>query len=374
MVSVSLATTTYPTTRSWDRTAWPHDAGRRWSLRLICGLPLVAIALGASEAGYASPEIVDLANRAATVREGEGLDQLSSAYPPIPTLLTAVLPGGTTGISVLSAISGGYALQLVLARLVRRKTGIALGAALIAALVCSPIVWFQATQNPSQFMALMFLVVAIDGFIRFIVREDTAGGFASGLALSGAFLCDPIGLVYAIAIAASGPMLAKRRGFNRRNRAATLVLIFPTLSMLLSWAFLEWRFSGSAFATVWATTDAFRFSRVGIEQAIIDAISTVAISILFLTVGIVVVRRRPRAAATLAVPLFGMVLAAILGFPFTPGLGLVLLTVVALYTVPRRLNVVERLVLCAAAIGQVGLTLTTGVGAEDVRPFLDVLV
>lgn len=368
-----MVANTYPKTRSWDRTAWPRDPARRWALRLLCGLPLVFIALAASRAGFASPEVVDLAERAEIIRNGRGLDQLSSAYPPLPTLLAAILPGGTVPISVMSAVSGGFALQLVLARLVRRQIGLGLGAVLVAALVCSPIVWFQATQNPAQFMALMFLVLAIDGFIRFIVREDTAGGFAAGLALAGAFLCDPIGVVYAVAIAASGPLLARQRGFNDRNRAAILVLIFPTLSTLASWAFLEWRFSASAFATVWRGTEAFRFNGASIEEALADVASIAATSLVFLAVGAVVVRRRPRAAATLAVPFVGMVLTAMVGLPFAPGLGLVMLTVVALYSVPRRLNTIERSVLGVAAVAQIVVTLQVDLGT-DLQPFLDALI
>ena len=353
-----MTTRRYPTTRSWDRTAWPHDPSRRWTLRLACGLPLVLIAVLASRSGYVSPELAELSARAEQVRRGEGLQQLSAAYPPLPTLTAAILPGGAVWISVISALLGGVALQLVLARLVRRQTGWLVGSALVVALVGSPAVWFQATQNPSQFMALMFLVIAIDGFVRFVVRDDTAGGFASGLALAGAFLCDPVGLIYLIAIVASTPVLARRPGLNPRNRATMIVLAFPTLSVMASWAFLEWRFSGSAFATVWSTTDAFRLDASAMVSAVADVFATVLVSAVFVAVAFVVVLRRPRAAAALAVPAVGMGLTAIIGLPFAPGLVLALLTFVALYSAPRNLRRYEQVFLVVGAAAQLVITLS----------------
>ena len=330
------------------------------------------VAIGANGNGFSSPQLADLAQRADAIKTGNGLDELAAAYPPIPTLLTAAIPGGVTSMSVVSAVFGGIALQLLIARLVRREIHPAIIASLVLGLVTAPAVWFQATQDPAPFMALMLLVISIDGFVRFIVRNDTAGGFASGLALAGAFFCDPIALVYAIAITCCAPFLTRHRGFGSREYATMMVLLFPTASMMLSWAFLEWRFTGAAFAGVWRDTDVLRFG-VSIDTALNDAATALLLTPVFLVTIALVCRRRPRAAATMAIPVAGIALTSWLGLEFSEASAFVLLTVVALYSIPRQRRLLENLALGAAGLGQLLLSTLLDIDAERIEPFLTAL-
>ena len=191
-----------------------------------------------------------------------GAAGLAWAYPPIPTFLASVLPGGAMALALVSSLLAGVAMASLWERLARRHVSVPLSIALLASLACVPAVLYGATQDLAAFAGLAFLIIALDGFARFIVDHDTRGGFQAGLMLALAFGCDPVALVYAAALAAAAPLLAHARYRSEPDAgvATASVLIFPVAAAAAAWAFLEWRFTGSAFATVIDRGTLFHFS------------------------------------------------------------------------------------------------------------------
>lgn len=266
-------------------------------------------------------------------------------------------PGGTIGVALLTAFCAGISMQLVTARLVRRGIPVLLLAVLVLSLIAVPALWFEATQNLSGFLALMFLVIALDGFVRFVARNDTIGGFVAGLALAAAFLCDPLALVYAFALGVAAPIFASAQLRDQPGgvRATLCVLLFPLAAISAAWAFLEWRFTGSAYAALRSDQSWFEFNGGAIES-LGDAVRWVGKVVLrapvYLMVGAFVTRRRALVTAGYSVPFLGLVLAKWMGFALSDALAFALLVLVALYTVPRSMTPRERWLLGAAAVAQ----------------------
>jgi hypothetical protein len=332
-------------------------------VRIGFALPLIALALWAEHRGFAGATNSVLRERADLARAGGGdLSGLQYAYPPLPTLL-AVLAPGTLGVAIFTALCAGVAMQLVTARLVRREVPLLLLGMLVLGLIAVPALWFEATQNLSGFLALMFLVIALDGFVRFVARNDTIGGFVAGLMLAAAFLCDPIALVYAVALAVAAPLLATSQLRHQPGgvRATLCVLLFPLVAVGTAWAFLEWRFTGGAFATLRIEAEWFSFDD-GVLQGLADAtrsVSRVALrSPVYLVIGALLLRRRTAVGLAYAVPFLGLVLAAWTGFALSDALEFALLNLIALYSVPRSLSRDERIALAAAAVLQFVLLLS----------------
>ena len=119
MASATLPTT-FPTVPPPHR-PWPADAPDRWALRLALGLPLVALGVWANVRGFESSSHRTFAAQAAAVRAGgSDLAGLGAAYPPLPTLLAGIVPGGSLGLSVVASLVAGCTLHLVWEQLVRR--------------------------------------------------------------------------------------------------------------------------------------------------------------------------------------------------------------------------------------------------------------
>ena len=81
---------------------WPASAGARWGLRLALALPLVGLGIWAQARGFESASHRTFDAQAAAVRAGgSDLAGMAAAYPPTPTLLAGLVPGGTLGLSVV---------------------------------------------------------------------------------------------------------------------------------------------------------------------------------------------------------------------------------------------------------------------------------
>jgi hypothetical protein len=354
----------------WLHRRASHSARRRWAIRVAFAAPLCALALWAEHRGFVGTANALLQQRSDAVTSSSDLEGLRYAYPPLPTFLAAVLPGGTAGVALCTAFFAGIAMQLVVLRLERRQVPLVLMGVLLLSLVGAPALWFEGTQNLSGFLALMFLVIALDGFVRFVARDDTIGGFVAGLMLAAAFLCDPIALVYAIALGAAAPWVAPApfREAPGAMRATASVLLFPIVALVGSWAFLEWRFTGGAFATIRADQDWFAFPD-GLGATITDALGWTIEALLrspvYLCVGVLLTLRRRTVALGYAVPLLGLFLARFAGVEYSNALAFALLTLVALYSLPRPGPRAERAVLFAAAAAQFVLVLAWAPGGAE---------
>src|SRR5689334_21339397 len=248
---MASAAITLPRAHPWSLGSWLRDAALRWAPRLAFAGPLAVISILVDVRGFVSAPNASLELHGQLARS-TGVAGLGWAYPPIPTFLASVLPGGALSLALVSSLLAGVAMASLWNRLQSRHTSRPVTVALLASLACVPAVLYGVTQDLAAFAGLAFLILALDGFTRFIIDRDTRGGFQAGLMLAFAFGCDPVALVYAAALAAAAPLLARGR-FRAEPGAGVAtasVLIFPVAAAAAAWAFLEWRFTGRAFATI----------------------------------------------------------------------------------------------------------------------------
>lgn len=291
--------------------------------------------------GFESTPHRMFADQAAAVRAGgSDLAGLGAAYPPLPTLLAGIVPGGSLGLSVVASLFAGCTLHLVWEQLVRRDVPGGLIACLLLPLFAVPAVAYAASQSVSGIILLSMLAVAVHGFVRFTIARDTEGGFVTGLALAVAFTVDPIAIFYALALGtATWFMTQHREPFA--TRATVAVIVFPALFAVLCWMFLEWRFTSGVFGTLVTNADVLAF-RDGVWPALGAAAMTVGASLLhvplFAAVGALYAVRRPMALVGYLTAVPASVVAVWIGLRYTPVTAYVLFTLIALLSVPRGLG------------------------------------
>jgi hypothetical protein len=187
-----------------------------------------------------------------------------------------------------------------------------------------------------------------------------------------------VALVYAAALAAAAPLLARGR-FRAEPGAGVAtasVLIFPVAAAAAAWAFLEWRFTGRAFATIRSDGTLFHFPDgvlAGLANAIGHTGSIVLRAPVYIAVGLLLFLRKPVAVAGYALPLVGLVLAWWIGLPYAGVTAFMLLAAVAIVTAPvNPRGWVARLLVGAAALQVVVGAVAINYPA-DIQRFLSVL-
>jgi hypothetical protein len=374
---MASAAITLPQANPWRLASWRHEAALRWAPRLAFAAPLAVVSIIVHARGFVSAPNATLELHGQLARAG-GPAALGWAYPPIPTFLASVLPGGALTLALLSSLLAGVAMASLWHRLDRRHTPLPLRITLLASLALALPVLYGATQDLAAFAGLAFLIVALDGFARFIVDRDTRGGFQAGLMLAFAFGCDPVALVYASALAAAAPLMARSRFRSEPYVAVATasVLIFPVLAAAGAWAFLEWRFTGSAFAAVADQGTFFQFPDGvlhGLLAATGSALSSALHTPVYLAVGALLFMRKPIAVAGYALPVAGLIVADWIGLDYANVTAFMLLAAVAIVTTPSRPGRTATRLLIVAAVAQIVIGVVATSHATQVQQFLAVL-
>jgi len=295
----------------------------------------------AHQRGFASPPHLLFVAQSEVVAEGGAeLAGLGFAYPPVPTLLAGLLPGGTLALGVVAALFAGLTLHLVWEQAIRREYPVPVAVGLLTPVFAVPAVAYLASQSVSGIASLSLLALGLQGFARFTVDRDTEAGFTTGLALAAAFAFDPISVFYAVALGAAAWFFARER-FRAERSAATAtfaVVAFPTVFLVLAWMFLQWRFTGSAVHTSAISPEFFTFPD-GVVPGLGAAAGTVGAALLhvplFVAVGVLYAVRAPLALVGYLISVLASVVAVWIGLRFTPVTGYVLFTLVALTSIPR---------------------------------------
>jgi hypothetical protein len=119
MASVTLQPTISTTVERRRRR--PESTLGRWAVRLALAAPLIALAVWAGLRGFVSTGHAAFLTQAGQVADGgTDLEGLRFGYPPLPTLLAGVLPGGGIALSVVAALFAGVTLHLTGEQLLRR--------------------------------------------------------------------------------------------------------------------------------------------------------------------------------------------------------------------------------------------------------------
>lgn len=319
-------------------TAWPVRPAWRWLVRLLFATPLAVLAARVYGHGFGDSANALLAHRADAIRWGSGdLSFVGHVYPPLPTVIAAILPSGTA-LGIAGAVGAGTMLEVVGARLAR--SGYPLWAVLVvvACFGASPGFALTATTNLAAFLALTFVALALEGFLRFAFHGYTHAGFTAGLMIGLATLCDPIAIVFAVGFAIAAPLIAGHRfsGSPAAGRATAAVLLFPTAAGLAGWTFLCWRFADGPFQWLHAVAPAI-WTRRGIGSALQQSMTPVALTpVYLLAIVLLLARRHLVAALGICVPLACVAAGVAIGLPCPPATVAVVLGVVGLTSLPRR--------------------------------------
>lgn len=346
------ATVTAPTSRTWLR-----EGLRRWALRMALAAPLWLVAVVAHHNGYRSGAAADLSRRADAFAAGGGeLAGIDEAVPFLPTLLAAVLPGGVLGVALVAALVAATALHLLIERLVRRDLPVVVIAAMTTSVIAVPAVWFQVVYDIAGLLSMAFVILAIDGFVRFVVREDTLAGFRTGTSLALAYLCDPGAIVHAVVLVGIAPLVLHEL---RRARvpvfvATGAVLLFPITAAALSLAYLDWRFGSDVF--LWTALsdgfDAFAALDGGaLGDSLLEVGAVLARSPLYVAVGLLLAKRTAVGGLAFFAPVVSAVVVSALGVGWSAGLLFATFGLLALMTAPRRAGRrVQTMLVAAAAV------------------------
>lgn len=298
-----------------------------------------------------------IAQAEAVATDGFSFFDLGTVYPPAPILLALLVGASAAALAVISSMLAGSALHAAWDHMLKRGVPLTTQATMVASVTLIPSVWYLASQDIPTIGGLTMIVIALAGFIRFVHDHDTVGGFTAGLFIAGAFLFDPAALAYAITLALATPLLAGTRDYREPGavRALVAVLCFPIVAVVLGWAFLEWRFDGSPFAFITSELGLFRFEvsfLTDLGRAVVEVARNVAFVPVYVAVALLLVRRQPASGLGFLIPVAGLILVRWSGLYYSATATLVLLTLIAMVSVPSKLTRLEKWIMPTAALTQ----------------------
>lgn len=323
-------------------------------------MPYLIVAFLTADPAGAGPNAA-LDRHASLIRWGASdLAFVHELYPPVPTALAGLLPGGVLALAIAGALVAGIVLHVLWERLVLLGQPRWVIAPVLVAIGAAPAYALTAVDDLAAFVSLALLMTAIAGVLAFAGNGDTGGGFQAGLALGVAAVCNLAAVGYALALSVAAPMIARHRyrGVPHSVRATMLVVLFPTVAGLGGWAFLEWRYTREVFHTVRENSDLLRF-RHGFPAAAVDALTATAGAVaqtpLFLVAAAVLVLYRPLAALALALPVVGLLIGTLAGFPTTDEQNCLLLMLVGAMSLPMRPSRPAGVLFAVAAVVQLAV-------------------
>ncbi|MEU6380798.1 hypothetical protein [Streptomyces sp. NPDC046909] len=364
-----LTTTTRPAVRwGWAEGEWPSSAKARWALRLLFALPFAALSAYCAQRGYLSGEMEVLTRNAGEVRDGWA-DHLAGTHYAYPAGITATLAAFPVEwrrpvFAAIGALGAGSLSLAVLARLLVHRIKPWLAALLYLAFLTSLPLWYVGTQDPSSMFALLFLVLAMDGNVRFAAYGQTEGGFQAGLYLAVAFYFSPLALVYAGMLLLVAPLAAIGRRHQEPFSAlpATLaVLAFPVVAVALGWTYIVWRLTGSAvgwFDIAWWRSLFPQSAGPAFTDAADFVLRLLWHSPLFLALGVLACTRGAAMFLLWLIPPLAPLVSVWLGLPGARSVSFLLLLSVAVTSSPARATRPwAKTLLAAAALAQIALNL-----------------
>lgn len=345
------------------RSGWPASGWLRALIALGLAAPYVALAVRAYGGGYTDSANAALSRQSNLIHWGSSdLSFVGHVYPPLPTAVASLLPNAMA-LGILGALAAGGILEALASRLAAQGHSLPVVVVLVTAFGGSPSFALTATTDLAVFMGLTFLVLSLDGFMRFVFQGQTHGGFQAGLAIGVAGLCTPAAVICALGFAVAGPLVARTRYRGERAaRATAAVLLFPTVAGILGWIFLCWRFTGSplgwlrnAAPVLWHGAGSLHQLHVALSATGLPLLLT---PIFATAIVALIARRRLVAALGICLPLVCVVLAMWIGLPFAASSVAVVLGVVGLVSLPSRPS--KRLAIIIVAIALAGLAAKWG--------------
>ena len=224
--------------------AYPRDPVFRWIVRLLFAVPYLIVAWAVSQSAVVvrlyTPNHQLIVHIAHIDWNRADVTWIGDIFPPLSTLLAAVIPGGETGLAVAGALVAGIFLQKILEIMVQRNFRPGLTTLLMLALAANPLFAYTVTENFAAFLGLAFFGLGIADVVRFVAWGNTQSGFRAGLFLMLATLSDLSGILYTLTAAGAAPFLRLGRHHQQGARGANvLVIVFPTVAAIGAIAILN---------------------------------------------------------------------------------------------------------------------------------------
>lgn len=270
-----------------------------------------------------------------------------SSYSPLSFLLALLKPSPLT-LSLGAALAAGAMAWVLWNDLRRAPLGFIACLALWAALVATPAAAFLATQSFSDMLLSLLFFLAWRSLYDFVAKGRVWSGFVAGMFLGAGFYAGfyavAWGLLCALALpwAASTPEVASAKERREALFAKMLVIAFPPLMALVSWAYLNWVASG----------DPWRFLRdllsgplahlrrgtppmIGLVAALRETGYELLRSPLYVLVGLTIALKAPQWLPLYLVPIVSVALLRALGCYFPEALALSTCALMALMALSR---------------------------------------
>lgn len=264
------------------------------------------------------------------------LETLGFAYPPLPLLLLLPWPG-PWGIALWGGLALGGVGLLLLREARDRGEGVLLLLPLV--LFLSPLAWTVAQADLASTLGLFLLLLAWRRYVTYAQTGLVVHAFVAGLILALAGYATPLALPLGVAFALG---LGLFRPLSPPAWAAgALVLLFPLLLGLGTWAYLAWLFTQSP---------AFLYQGLRGEGGVGAALLPLAAP--YLATGAILLGRPSPRLLLYASPLLVLGSLGLLGNPVPATALALLLTLFAASALPLRLLPWQRGLLALAALVQ----------------------
>jgi hypothetical protein len=226
----------------WPRVPWQKTL---WQVSLM--LPFLAVAIITEMTGYAgfSPNR-EIVKAASTINFGDNnLSWIADLFPLIPMIIASLFKSALA-LSLAGAVITGWFLHAVIEAMQQKRIPPWLQLFFILALALNPIMFYNATQNFSMFLAMSAFGVGVIHMVRFIEWGSTYDGFQAGGLFALAALSDSHGILYILMAALTIPLLKwYRKGQNGAGYSTLVVLLFPAFSAIFSIIIVSWLVTGA---------------------------------------------------------------------------------------------------------------------------------
>jgi hypothetical protein len=281
--------------------------------RILAGAPVASLAFVATLAlasiavrnGLVADDTLRLWAGASTAADGQvPIGRIVAGYPTLPFLATTFVawlaPAGTPAPALVAA--GLFSLIAAFCFLSFRKAGLSYVAAIIVTFLVAlhPAMLRAVIAGPADMFLALFLLMLCLALYDLRARSGTSEVMRVGLALMALAFSHPIGAAFAFAAA---PFLAfaVRPGLVASSALNVVIaLIFPTLFMVASFAYVSWVFPGDGWSFFAAPTESLSLWTAAVARSFGNGLSGIPVIDASLAMGAALAIGAPVALAMLA--------------------------------------------------------------------------
>jgi len=362
--------------------AFPRDPVFRWILRLLFAVPYLIVAWAGSQSAVTArlytPNHQLLVHIAHIDWNRADVTWIGDIFPPLSTLLAAVIPGGETGLAIAGALVAGVFLQKILEIMVQRNFRPGMTTIMMLALAANPLFAYTVTENFAAFLGLAFFGLGIADIVRFVAWGNTQSGFRAGLFLMLATLSDLSGILYVLTAAAAAPFLRLGRRHQQGARGANvLVIVFPTLAAIGSIAILNLIFLHRPLGSTGRALIAGTADRFATIPHLFDHPSGWLLIAPVLSAWVVaLIVRRPGSILVSTLVFFAILGAFVIGLipAGSAGNTFILMTLMAIALVPTRKEMITIVLMDVVAVLQIAIAWGSAFNRAIVVEWMDTLL